>query len=226
MRKHLLGLMLITGMAGCTSESDTVPASGTAERIGAAAPDAVPTATSMAAMRGSTASFAALPDRGELLAYGGARTARTSGAYTWHPVAISEEHALNAIGTGRLVVNTPDGRALDLQYERHEEQPDGNWTWIGRTDDGTNAVLTFGEKAVFGMISGDNGNYRVRTDRSGAWVVATDPRLVAANGGRPKDGNDTLLPPESRALMAAASLSKPSRQSRFGVRKLLPCWGE
>ncbi|MGY1410412.1 FG-GAP-like repeat-containing protein [Luteimonas sp. A611] len=205
MRKHLLGLMLITGMAGCTSESDIVPASGTADSVGLANPDTAPTAASLAAMRESTASFAALPDRGELLAYGGARKARTSGAYTWHPVAISEEHALNAIGSGRLVLNTPDGQALDLQYERHEEQPDGNWTWIGRSDDGTSAVLTFGEKAVFGMISGDDAHYRVRTDRSGAWVVATDPRLVAANGGRPKDGNDVLMPPESRALAAAVS---------------------
>jgi hypothetical protein len=216
MRKHLLGLMLIAGMAGCTSESDSVPAGGT-DLDGMASldslPTAGPTATSLAATRGSASSFAALPDRGELLAYGGARKARTSGAYTWHPVSISEEHALNAIGNGHLVVNTPDGQAVSLAYERHEEQPDGNWTWIGRSDDGTSAVLTFGEKAVFGMIARGDQHYRVRTDRSGAWVVATDPRLVAANGGRPKDGNDILMPPESRALAAAASRHLASNAS-------------
>lgn len=205
MRKHLLGLMLIAGMAGCTSESDVTPAAGKADALVKSRQDLLPTARSLATTRGSHTSFAALPDRGELLAYGGARKVRTAGAYTWHPVSLSEAHALNSIGTGRLVVNTPDGASLALEYQRHEEQPDGNWTWIGRNDDGSSAVLTFGEKAVFGTIARGDTRYRVRTDRTGAWVVETDPRLVAANGGRPADGNDTLLPPESRAMMAAAS---------------------
>lgn len=216
MRKHLLGLMLIAGMAGCTSESDVAPA-GSGEDLAAAGPDGAPTQASLAAIRGSTANFAALPDRGELLAYGGARKVRTEGAYTWHPVSISEDHALNAIGNGRLVVNTPDGKALDLQYERHEEQPDGNWSWIGRSADGASAVLTFGEKAVFGSISNGNEHYRVRTDRSGAWMVATDPRLVAAHGGRPKNGTDVLMPPESRALAAAASRQVAAKAARGEV---------
>ncbi|MGJ4727971.1 reprolysin-like metallopeptidase [Luteimonas sp. SDU101] len=206
MRKHLLGLMLIAGMAGCTSESDVAPAAGEADALARSGSGVLPTtAGSLAAARGASTSFAALPDRGELLAYGGARKVRTSGAYTWHPVSLSEAHALNSIGTGRLVVNTPDGESLALKYQRHEEQPDGNWTWIGRNDDGSSAVLTFGEKAVFGTIARGDTRYRVRTDRTGAWVVETDPRLAAANGGRPADGNDTLLPPEGRALMAAAS---------------------
>lgn len=204
MRKHLLGLMLIAGMAGCTSESDIVPA-GSAEDIAATVPDAVPTAASLAAARGATSAFAALPDRGELLAYGGARKVRMEGAYTWHPVSISEDHALNAIGSGRMVINTPDGKTLELQYERHEEQADGNWSWIGHGQDGATGVLTFGEKAVFGSIQQGGQSYRIRTDRSGAWMVATDPRLVMANGGKPRNGTDILMPPESRALAAAVS---------------------
>ena len=54
--------------------------------------------------------------------------------------------ALNAIGSGELVVATPDGEPVRIKYERHEEQPDGNWTWIGRNADGTkpsNARPTF-----------------------------------------------------------------------------------
>ena len=205
MRKHLLGLVLIASVAGCTSESDVAPAQGKAGSLAQSGSDFLPTTSSLSAARGSATSFAALPDRGELLAYGGARKVRTSGAYTWHPVSLSEMHALNSIGNGRMVVNTPDGESLALQYQRHEEQPDGNWTWIGRNDDGGSAVLTFGEKAVFGTIERGGTRYRVRTDHTGAWIVETDPRLAAANGGRPADGNDTLLPPESRALMAAAS---------------------
>jgi len=220
MRKQLLGLVLIAGMAGCTSESNVTPAEGKAGPLAQSGSDLPPTASSLSATRGSTTSFAALPDRGELLSYGGARKVRTSGAYTWHPVSLSEAHALNSIGSGRMVLNTPDGESLALQYQRHEEQPDGNWTWIGRNDDGSSATLTFGEKAVFGTITRGDASYRVRTDRTGAWVVETDSRLVAANGGRPKDGNDTLLPPESRTLMAAASRqlakSAPSAENAPG----------
>src|SRR5690606_380672 len=85
MRKHLLGLMLVAGLAGCTSESD----SGRDTALGAAALQetavAGPTGSSLAALRGSSTSFASLPDRGELMAYGGARKSRQSGAYTYHP---------------------------------------------------------------------------------------------------------------------------------------------
>ena len=211
MRKHLLGLMLIAGLAGCSSESDVGSADGVTKAAGSKGAPAL-TSKSLAAQRESATSFASLPDRGELLAYGGARKVRTSGAYTWHPVSISEEHALNAIGTGRLVVNTPTGEALALQYERHEEQPDGNWTWVGTTADGGNAVLTFGQKAVFGTIARGNQLYRVRTDRSGAWVVETDPSLVSGNG-QPSSGTDMLIPPEGRELVAAASRQMEAQAS-------------
>lgn len=220
MRKHLLGLMLIAGLAGCTSETDSDIA-GVASTKAVDAPDSsiVPTGASLAAQRGSATSFASLPDRGELMAYGGARKSRQSGAYTYHPVAISEAHALNAIGSGELVVATPDGEPLRVRYERHEEQPDGNWTWIGRSADGTSAVLTFGEKAVFGMISRGDDYYRVRTDRTGAWVVETDRSLLASNGGRREKGEDFLLPPEAGALTAAAArhLSKASPSATANV---------
>jgi len=203
MRKHLLGLMLIAGLAGCSSEPH-VTADGAAKP---ASDDAgmAPALVSPVAPRQSAGTFAALPDRGELLAYGGARKVHQSGAYTWHPVSISEEHALNAIGSGRMAVNTPGGETLNLQYERHEEQPDGNWTWIGRSPEGGSAVLTFGPKAVFGTIANGNMQYRVRTDRTGTWVVETDPSLVVGNG-QPTNGTDMLIPPrEARALAAAAS---------------------
>ena len=211
MRKHLLGLMLIAGLAGCSSESDVGSADGVTKTAGnESAPK--PTSTSLAAQRESATSFASLPDRGALLAYGGARKVRQSGAYTWHPVAISEEHALNAIGTGKMVVNTPTGEALALQYERHEEQPDGNWTWVGRTADGGSAVLTFGQKAVFGTIARGHQLYRVRTDRSGAWVVEADASQVSGNG-QPGSGTDMLIPPEGRELVAAATRQMAAQTS-------------
>src|SRR5690606_10886246 len=63
MRRHLLGLMLIAGMAGCTSESDVAPSDKSGDTA-AADLDAAPTASSLAVTRGSISSFASLPDRG------------------------------------------------------------------------------------------------------------------------------------------------------------------
>ncbi|MDH5835450.1 reprolysin-like metallopeptidase [Luteimonas kalidii] len=220
MRKHLLGLMLVAGLAGCTSESDSDPAAAAVPKTAdSPASGSLPTGESLAALRGSPTSFASLPDRGELLSYGGARKSRQSGAYTYHPVALSEAHALNAIGSGELVLATPDGEPVKIKYERHEEQPDGNWTWIGRNADGSSAILTFGEKAVFGMISRGDDYYRVRTDRTGAWVVETDRSLLASNGGRRENGSDFLLPPEASALTAAAArhLSKAAPSASADV---------
>ncbi|HRN62438.1 MAG TPA: FG-GAP-like repeat-containing protein [Luteimonas sp.] len=205
MRKHLLGLVLIAGLAGCSSESDPGSIVNSEASTGLSSIASVPTPASLAAVRGASAHFASLPDRGELLSYGGVRKVRQSGAYTYHPVAISEAHALNAIGSGEMAVNMPDGKTLRLAYERHEEQPDGNWTWIGRSADGSSAVLTFGEKAVFGMVSRGDDYFRVRTDRTGAWVVATDRSRAVPGGGKRGSEPDFLLPPETAVAAAAAT---------------------
>src|SRR5690606_37666893 len=203
MRNYLLGLMLIAGLAGCSSDTDPNPAASgpVANPAGPALADAGAAPAIPQRAPGST-SFASLPDRGELLAYGGARKSRQSGAYHYHPVALSEEHALNAIASGEIVLATPDGETLKVGYESHEEHPDGNWTWIGRNDDGSSAVLTFGEKAVFGLFTRGDEQFRVRTDRTGAWVVATDRTRLAPGGAR-RDKPDVLLPPEDGALAAA-----------------------
>lgn len=217
MRKDLLGLLLIGGLAGCTSQWDTdraeassaAPAASRAE-TGLAV--AVPTAS-----RGSLSSFASLPDRGELLQYASDRKVRKSGAYTFHPVSISEAHALNAIAGGDMRINMPNGRALDLAYERHEEQVDGNWTWVGRNDDGSQAVLTFGDKAVFGEITSGGSTYRVRTDRAGAWIVETDRLLLAAGGGngRRSAGPDFLAPPAATQAQAEAEATGVASAAGF-----------
>jgi hypothetical protein len=198
MRKHLLGLMLVAGLAGCTSDHGTDPAASrpaTADPLVASDP-----AQALPSQREPGTGFASLPDRGQLLAYGDARKVRQSGAYTFHPVSLSEEHALNAIATGKLVVPTPGGENVELAYERHEEHADGNWSWIGRGPDGEGAVLTFGDQAVFGMVSHRGQQLRVRTDRDGAWVVTTDPTRLPP--GR-HDHDDVLLPPEQGMAAAA-----------------------
>lgn len=214
MRKHLLGLMLIAGLAACSSDKESdVAASDAPAAADPMAISGLPTGESLAAFRGSATSFASLPDRGELMAYGGARKSHRSGAYTHHPVALSEAHALNAVGTGEMVLATPDGQELRVRYQSHEEHPDGNWSWIGRNADGSSAVLTFGEKAVFGLVTRGDDQYRVRTDRTGAWMVETDRNLLPA--GKGQEGADFLLPPEE-GMVAAAGIRHLEKAAAAG----------
>lgn len=134
--------------------------------------------------------FASLPDRGELVAYSH-QAIRQQGAYTWHRADVSEAYALRAIAQGRLRVATPEGRILDVQYDRHVEHPSGDWTWIGHLpgDEGAQTILTFGDKAAFGSIAQPDGRPPLRlTVYAGAsWLVETDPGKLAglANGGAP-----------------------------------------
>ena len=220
MRKELLGFLLIGGLAGCTSQWDTDRAD--AVRASAAAKaesEAMP--ARLVAERGTQRSLASLPDRGELLQYANDRKPKKSGAYTSHPVAISEAHALNAIAKGEMRINMPDGKTLDLKYDRYEEQPDGNWTWIGRNEDGSEAVLTFGDKAVFGMIASGTQSYGVRTDSAGAWIVETNQALLAAGGGhgRRKEGPDYLAPAASAGStgISAVGIAAASNQKQAVV---------
>src|SRR5690606_41907199 len=105
MRERLLGWMLLAGLAACTSDPE--PTSFASAPVADPSASPVPDTAAGAALPGRAAgstSFASLPDRGELLAYGGARKSRQSGAYHYHPVALSEEHALNAIASGEMVL--------------------------------------------------------------------------------------------------------------------------
>ena len=196
-------------LAACTSHD--APTGGTAAAAGArAAHGATTTATRVAR------TIAGLPDRGHFLDYASARPIHAT-AYTFHPVALSEAHALRAITTGTLELTAPDGTPLRLRYARHIEHKDGNWTWIGRPDGaqpGTEAIITFGEKAVFGTIpNGDKPALRITTARGHAYLVETDARALArmAAAGKLPHGNDfTTLPPalagaRDQALKQAAT---------------------
>lgn len=195
MRIYLAGIALIaTLIAGCSADRDPVQASQSPGATGSKAPGMPMDSLSS---RPATASFASLPDRGELLRYSPARRPERSGAYTFHPVDISEAHALNAIATGELRLTTPDGKPVSVTFERMEEHPEGDWTWVGRSPDDGHAVLTFGERAVFGEILAGGRTYRVLTRRGSAWLVETDySRLAGSSRGQRSKGPDFLLPPE------------------------------
>src|SRR5690606_14671805 len=211
MRNYLAAGILLGLLAGCSSPQDPADAGAAKATAGLALPgDAGSAFTSRAPMAG----LASLPDRGELLAYETGRQVKHKAAYTAYPVAISEAHALNAMRTGEMVVNAPDGEPIRLSYERHEEGTDGNWTWIGRNADGASAVITFGEKAVFGVIpQGASDSLRLTMSAGRAWLVQTDRSKLAGMAGEPRrEGGDQLVAPKlaGSGPSMAASQAQPA----------------
>lgn len=210
MRKHIVGLALIATLVGCTSDWDPGRRSASLSEAGL---DATATEAGGHSRQPGASAFAALPDRGQLLAYDDDRKVQTRGAYTSHPIRISEAHAFGASHDGgELVIRAPNGEALRLRYERHVEHPDGNWSWIGRTAEGLDTVLTFGEKAVFGVIPYDGGTLRVTTRNGGAWLMATDrSREPDINRAVTRSGKpDYLIPPSLAAAVASAQQQSPA----------------
>ena len=224
LRVGACALMLV--LAGCSGES---PESGMAGMRGVAASKPTGTLpTSLPLARAIGASIANLPDRGALLSFPNKATpTKQEGAYTWFPTAISEAHAFKGIATGEMTVPSPDGSQVKLRYERHVEEIDGNWTWIGRVIGGDpmqEAIITFGEKAVFGSIPQANGKpaLSLQTRNGTVFAVQTDPtKVVSAT-----KGHVDVMIPEARALRssmgAAVSAAAQSTQNAVAVAQGAP----
>ncbi|MEP6906591.1 MAG: FG-GAP-like repeat-containing protein [Pseudoxanthomonas sp.] len=198
---------LLVCLAGCSAEAPDAQmgrdvGKGPLQRHGQKLP-------SVQLDRSSMQSIASAPDRGELLEYKNKGVAtKQEGAYTWYPVAISEAHALKAVVTGEMTIPSPDGSQVKLKYERHEEQADGNWTWIGRVvggDQKQEAILTFGEKAVYGSIPQRSGAPLSLQTRAGAlYAVQTDLSKVK----NPNTAATDMMVPPAMALRAGLMASK------------------
>ncbi len=209
MRTYLTAAIALALLAGCSSEQGTP-----AGKAGLASDTALPGALSPASMRAAATSFASLPDRGELLAYDHIRKPRQKGAYTAYPVAISEAHALQAMRSGEMVIKAPNGELVRLKYERHEESPDGNWTWIGKNADGADAVITFGEKAVFGVIPQGNETLRLTMSAGQSYLVQTDrSKLAGLDGTKRREGGDQPVPPKLSTAAGMPSVASMQAQS-------------
>jgi len=224
LRVGACALMLV--LAGCSGES---PESGVAGMRGVAASKATGSLpTSLPLARAIGASIANAPDRGSLLSYPNkAAPTKQEGAYTWYPTAISEAHAFKGIATGEMTVPSPDGSQVKLRYERHVEEIDGNWTWIGRVVGGDpmqEAIITFGEKAVFGSIPQASGKpaLSLQTRNGKVFAVQTDPsKVVSAT-----KGHVDIMVPEASALRssmaAAVGQSAQVSQSATAVAQAAP----
>lgn len=167
-------------------------------------------------------SIANAPDKGVLIAYPATvGEVQRNGAYTSHPVSLSEEYALRAIATGTMVVPMPDGSKVQLKYERHAEDADGNWTWVGRMvggDQRQEAIITFGEKAVFGSIPRPNGASPLRLLTKGGELLAieTDASKVPAMNSR---RTDMVVPPASSERSAAVAAQSVRAAAPIGLAK-------
>lgn len=224
LRVGACALMLV--LAGCSGEGSE---SGVAGMRGVAASKPVGSLpTTLPLARAIGASIANAPDRGALLAYPDkAVPTKQEGAYTWFPTAISEAHAFKGIATGEMTVPSPDGSQVKLRYERHVEEIDGNWTWIGRVvggDQMQEAIITFGEQAVFGSIPQANGKpaLSLQTRNGTVFAVQTDPsKVVSATKGH----EDVMIPEAAtlRSSMAAAvSQSAQVSQGATAVAQAAP----
>lgn len=206
MRQYVAGVLVLGLLAGCTADWDSSRTLAKGLALRSSRPETAslqdhrsdPGAARIGAR--SARGFASLADRGELLAYAmprDQRLAQKSG--TAFQVRLSEAHAFNATHEGgRIVVPLPDGGSAALTYERHVEHPDGNWSWIGRDENGTDAVLTFGEKAAFGSIPQSDGeSWRLTTAAGRSWLTKNDRNRIAAMGSGKRASTDALIPPDA-----------------------------
>lgn len=202
MRKLIISTTVALCIAGCAAD----PQQGDAGQTAARAPGAA-TSFGHSGSPGRGTAFAGRPDQGSLFAYTRGQQPVQRAAQTYHAIELSEAHALNAAAKGKAIeLRTPSGETMHIQYQGVEESLDGNWSWIGKTQDGLDAVITFGESAVFGRIAQrDTEALRLTTAGGRAWLVETDPtKLLDGNLGRDADESDALIPP----TVAAAALSR------------------
>jgi len=212
-RPWALALLVLAGCGknpqGLADSMQSPPAS----RAGA-----LPVATVRAHARGA---FAALPDRGELLAYPGHQV-RRDGAYTWHRTGLSESYALRAIAEGHLRVTTPSGELLDFKYDRHVEHPSGDWTWIGHLPghEEQQSIITFGEHAAFGSIAQPDKLPLRLTVRDGvSWLVETDGAKLAGivNAATRPQRPDFIVPPGTHRLGGGPTLASAPAMAAAGT---------
>lgn len=224
MRAYLLALGVLAGaVTACSSEAP--PRAST--HGGATALDhSRPVDTSSVIPRRAS-TVAGHADRGRLFEYETALQPVRQRASTWYPVRVSEEHAARAVDTGTLTIGGPDGKPIRLAYVRHVEHPNGNWSWVGRlpgASKGQEAVLTFGEHAVFGLIPRPDAEaLRLTMAEGRTWLVESTGRHLSVSPEDVATATDYVVPKLTKAaagrrsLAAASPLRVPANQHADGA---------
>ncbi len=212
MRIHPLAGAIIGGLlaAGCSNEHNAVALSS---RLATPTSHANPALPGQIWSKRTASHIASLADRGDLVKYD-SEAPLQRGAYTAYPIQMSEQRAVRAIAEGGMVIKAPDGHPIALKYSRRIEHADGNWTWVGRpvgATSGNEAVLTFGDKAVFASIPDGVGEaLQITTQGGRTWMVEADNSKLG-NAVAPSDvaaGQDFLPSPE--AMASAVSAKRPT----------------
>jgi hypothetical protein len=189
MRKVALAIAIAAVVGGCQQGANSVGSNDAA--VGAQ--DAPPEMIAVQAPLQAVSSVAANPDRGQLFTYSNADAVRV-GASTRREIKLSEAHALQATVDGTMTIQAPDGSPVQLKFARRVEHKDGNWSFVGAPEGakpGEQAVITFGEKAVFGLIPNKNGEpLEITTIGGRTYAIETDGSKLKHNDA--SLANDTI----------------------------------
>jgi peptidyl-Asp metalloendopeptidase len=209
MRKILIGLTAVAMISGCTSDWDRGKAAVIVNE--SAKPAGVDQKARTTAER-LGAPGARLPDRGSLIVYDRTQASVRRAAFTYHPVELSETHALNAAHPGgKIELQTPAGKTMSLAYNRHVEHGDGNWTWVGRTQEGLDAVITFGAEAVVGRIAQTGTEaLQLKSSDSRIWLIEADPSKLRHPGSSLALDHDVAIIPQAALESAQAKAAAKS----------------
>ncbi|WOB48643.1 ricin-type beta-trefoil lectin domain protein [Xanthomonas hydrangeae] len=149
------------------------------------------------------------PDNGTLLSYESRKATQKEGPFDLYPARLSESYALRAVLEGTMSIVAPDGTELKMEYVRHTQGKNGNWTWVGRLPGaqvGEESVITFGKNAVFGSLGSVGGStYQISTVDGRPYVMAAS--VSAAQAATPSRKGD------ARELLAA-SVAKLQPQAK------------
>jgi hypothetical protein len=225
MRKILFFLSASVALAGCSSDWDSGKVANDSSSKNP--PQATASKGAPVAASDQRAVNARLPDRGKLIAYDRARQPIRRGAFTYHSVELSEDHALNAAHRGgKIELQTPAGENLSFAYDRHVDHGDGNWTWVGRTAEGLDAVLTFGPEAVIGRVSQANTeSLQLSYSNGRSWLVEADPAKLRHPGSSRPLGHDIAIIPKAAIESVRAKQSAPSAKGAIAANNVSAATG-
>jgi hypothetical protein len=185
-----LAIAIAAVVSGCQGDASSVASRNKAADANS---DAPPSLVATQLKPRPVSSIAANPDRGQLFSYTDEAPVRV-GASTRREIALSEAHAIKATVDGAMTIQTPDGTPMQLKLARRVEHPDGNWSFVGAPENakpGQQAVITFGEKAVFGLIPQENGEpLEITTIGGRTYAIETDGTKLPDMSG--SLANDTI----------------------------------
>lgn len=123
------------------------------------------------------------------------------------PVRMNREAAKRAATTGAMEVTLPDGTRYPVNFERAEQGPRGNLTWVGRVETPVGslaAVLTYGRDGVFGVLPTPDGQLLQVQTRDGRAYLQPDPGIIPPGLDPDVVFPDYVVPPAPTPRMAGA----------------------